>query len=1019
MSGSRFDRTSLTIRRGLIGLVAVFGLSLFSVAEVAAQNTGTVTGVVRDAVSLQTMAGAQVSVDGTSIGGLTNNVGRYLLLNVPAGEQTVTVVSLGFGSSTETLTVVAGETTTADFGMRQQALSLEGVVVTGTAGQARRREVGNQVSSLEDADIELAAITSISDILHGRSTGVQIQDMTGQVGGGAQVRIRGNSSLTAGNDPLIYIDGMRMESSAIYVDDEGGASPMAMDFINPNDIERIEIVKGPAATTLYGTEAAGGVIQIFTKRGSVGAPAWTLNVDQGVRIQPLMAGMGGMNDVDINPTGYYMNDCSVHRIYNSSFKPIYPDRGAGWVTVDSAQAGCPESGTWFKRGHMQRYNLTVRGGSEAATYFVSGRWDDEKGTIDRQGAGTYGIRANVSFQPSDGLDVTVANSYQRRSINWIPDGNNASGFMLNVVRGKAGYTPKNDDSKVFENDLISNIHQYQTSANIAWSPSIAWNHRLNVGVDYTVQDYVDWKWWDYYSNPEGTRQDSQSQDRNLTADYSGSFNYDIFANLTSNLSFGGQLYEQYNYNVYAYDERFAGPGEPLIGDGTNQNASEGRLRIRSGGFFVQEQLGWRDRVFVTAGVRYDGFSTFGEGFGLARYPKLSASYIISDDFTLPGLDQLKLRAAWGQSGKAPGVFAAEKLWSATSADESVPAVVLDNFGNQDLGPERSTELEWGVEASALQGRVTFEFTKYDQVTKDALIGVQPAASTGTNNSVLRNLGEVENWGTETALTVIPVSSDMMEFSLTAQYSTNDSKITDLGPLVDLGSSRTVGWPLWIRYDDRLITCDTNDIRGADANTPIPSPCWDKDALYDPNNEPDLAKRMIGRLYPTSMLSLNTRLSLWQRLTIDVLGEGQYGYVKNPGYAFQTMRRNQLDNPVWPYCAPLLDVWNNGDRTTLTNEEVISCVPKYSDHGVWATRGGDGSFFKIRSATMAWRIPESWLPDSMRSVQLMMQAKNLLTWTDYIGMDPESADNGPTDQTPYDYYITAPPRTFILGVTVNF
>ena len=153
MSGSRFDRTSLTIRRGLIGLVAVFGLSLFSVAEVAAQNTGTVTGVVRDAVSLQTMAGAQVSVDGTSIGGLTNNVGRYLLLNVPAGEQTVTVVSLGFGSSTETLTVVAGETTTADFGMRQQALSLEGVVVTGTAGQARRREVGNQVSSLEDLSL--------------------------------------------------------------------------------------------------------------------------------------------------------------------------------------------------------------------------------------------------------------------------------------------------------------------------------------------------------------------------------------------------------------------------------------------------------------------------------------------------------------------------------------------------------------------------------------------------------------------------------------------------------------------------------------------------------------------------------------------------------------------------------------------------------------------------------------------------------------------------------------------------
>lgn len=1021
MSGSRFSRTGQGLVSSLTGLVAVFSLSLFGAAEVAAQNTGTVTGIVRDVVSLQTLAGAQVSVDGTSIGGLTNNVGRYLLLNVPAGEQTVTVLSLGFGVTSQTVTVGAGETVTSDFGLRQQALELDDVIVTGTAGQARRREVGNQVSALSSADIELAAITNVSDILHGRSTGVQIQDFTGQVGGGAQIRIRGNSSLTAGNDPLIYIDGMRMESSAIYVDDEAGASPMAMDFINPNDIDRIEIIKGPAATTLYGTEAAGGVIQIFTKRGNVGAPAWTLNIDQGVRVQPLMAGMGGINDVDINPTGYYMNDCSVHRVYNSSFKPIYPNQPPGFITVDSAQAGCPESGTWFRRGHMQRYNLTVRGGGETATYFVSGRWDDEQGTIDRQGAGTYGVRANVSFQPTSGLDITIANSYQRRSITWIPDGNNASGFMLNVVRGTAGYTPKNDDSKVFENDLISNIDQYQTSAGITWSPSVSWNHRLNLGVDYTVQDYVDWKWWDYYANPTGTRQDSQSQDRNLTADYSGSFNYDLFGSLSSNLSFGGQLYEAFNYSLYAYDERFAGPGEPLIGDGTNQNSNEGRLRIRSGGFFVQEQLGWRDLFFVTAGVRYDGFSTFGEGFGLARYPKLSASYIISDESFFPEglLDQLKLRAAWGQSGKAPGVFAAEKLWSATSADEQQPAVVLDNFGNQDLGPERSTEFEWGLETSAFDGRVLFEFTRYDQVTRDALIGVQPAASTGTNNSVLRNLGEVENWGTESALTIVPVRTDNIEWSLTGQYSTNDSKITDLGPLVDLGSSRTLGWPLWIRYDDRLITCDTEGIRGADANTPVPDPCWDPNGMYDPNNEPDLAKRNLGRLYPTSMMSVNTRLSLWQSLTLDVLGEGQYGFVKNAGYAFQTMRRNQMDNPVWPICAEYLDVWNNGDRTTLTNSQVIECVPKHSDHGVWLTRGGKGDFFKIRSATLAWRVPPGWLPGSMQSTQLTVQARNLWTWTDYIGMDPETSDNGPTDQTPYDYYITAPPRTFIFGVRVNF
>jgi len=350
----------------------------------------------------------------------------------------------------------------------------------------------------------------------------------------------------------------------------------------------------------------------------------------------------------------------------------------------------------------------------------------------------------------------------------------------------------------------------------------------------------------------------------------------------------------------------------------------------------------------------------------------------------------------------------------------LPAVVLDNFGNADLGPERSTELEWGFEVSALQGRAFFEFTKYDQTTRDALIRVSPTPSTGTNNTVLRNLGEVENWGTEMALTVVPVRSDGVEWSLTAQYTTNDSKITDLGELTDLGSALTVNWPMFIRYDDVLITCDNENIRAlADGSAaPVPTRCWDPQARYDASNEPDLGKRFLGRLFPTSILSLNSRVTLWNRLTLDVLGEGQYGFVKVPGYAFQTMRRNTMDNPVWPICAPILDVWNSGDRSTLSNQDVISCIPAYSDHGVWTQSGGKGDFFKLRSATLSWRLPDAWVPGA-RSAQLTLQGKNLLVFTDYIGMDPETSDNGPTDATPYDYYVTAPPRIFMFGVRVTF
>jgi len=994
MSLSKSVPKGRRLSRSLAGLTTAFAVAAIGTVDLAAQSTGTVTGIVRDAVSGAPLPGAQVSVEGTGVGGLANNVGRFLLLNVPSGQQTITATLIGYGTATQAVTVASGGSTVADFRLREEALSLEGVVVTGTAGTARRREIGNQISQVSSADIELAAVTDIGDILQGRSTGVQINDFGGQVGGGSQIRLRGNSSMQGGNDPLIYIDGIRMEPNAIAVDDEAGASPSALDMVNPNDIERIEIVKGPAATTLYGTEASGGVIQIFTKRGNAGAPAWTLNVDGGARSMPHQA--GGLNPKSINPTGYYLNDCTVLREYDAA--------QGSFITVPladpQAEAGCPESGSWFRDGYLQRYNLSVRGGGETATYFVSARYDDEQGVVDPQGAESYGVRANISFQPFDGMDISLNNSFQRRNISWIPDGNNASGFLLNVMRGTAGYTPGNNDALVFENDLFSNINQYQTSASIGWSPNISWSHRLNVGLDYTVQDYLDWKYWEYYAQPTGARENDHDQDRNLTFDYTGSFNYSPFETISSRLSFGGQLYEEYNYGLEGTDDSFAGPGEPEVGDGTNQDAGEGRTRVRSGGFFLQEQVGFQDKFFLTGGVRWDGFSTFGSGFGLAAYPKLSASYLVSDETFWPGaIETFKLRAAWGESGKAPGVFEAEKLWSATSADEQIPAIVLDNFGNPDLGPERSSEIELGFDASAFNGRVAVEFTWYDQTTKDALIQVSPTPSTGTDNAIWSNLGEVQNWGTETSLTVVPVRTDDIEWSVGAQYTTNDSEVIDLGPLLDLGTSIQLGLPLRIAWDAMLQNPGEVGVR------------------------PDLEDGMIGRLFPTDIVALNTRVTLWQSLTVDVLGEGQYGHFKPIGHAYQNMRRTSATNPVWPYCSPMLAQWlatpgpnsNRLANSGLNTNQIAECIQQYSDQGIW-TRTAD--FFKLRSATVSWRLPEEWIPGT-NSVQLSLQGKNLFTISDYVGLDPEAGDNGINDQTPNDYYTYGPPRAFILGVTVSF
>lgn len=567
-----------------------------------------------------------------------------------------------------------------------------------------------------------------------------------------------------------------------------------------------------------------------------------------------------------------------------------------------------------------------------------------------------------------------------------------------MLRGTAGYTPGNDDSLVLENEILTHLDQYVTGLSVNWAPNSLFSHRMNVGVDYTSSDFIDFKGWGFYEESTGDREIDQQFDRNLTFDYSGTFSYSPLDNISSDFSWGGQVYEEFNYTLNGFDELFAGPGEQILGDGNNPRVFENRITLRSGGFFIQEVLGLNDKLFLTGGVRWDGFSTFGEGFGLAAYPKLQAAYTISDEDFFPSnwAETFKLRAAWGRSGKAPGAFDAKRTYEATSADEQVPAVIIANLGNADLGPEVSTELEYGADASFMNGRLTVEFTKYDQTNRDALICVQEAPSGGTEECTWRNLGEVQNWGTETLVNFVPVRTDNIEWDVGVNFSTNDSEITDLGPLEDLGTSRQLGFPLWIRWDD---------------------------TLTNPNaigELPDYEKGNLGNLFPTETVGLNTRLTLWRSLTIDVVGEGQYGMVRPIGIAFQNVRRR-----VWPGdgCPEIQRMYyslsgSGSSRVAqmgLPASDIARCIGPYSDQGMW-TDAAD--FFKIRSASITYRLPDGLVPGA-RHAQIGIAGKNIWTRTDYRGLDPEANDNGFGDSTPNEYYNMAPPRILILNFNVSF
>ena len=1017
------------VRNGILRIASrSFFVAAFAVMVAGAPaqaQTGTVTGTVRDATNGQPISGAQVSIPALNIGALANNVGRFLLLNVPAGTHEVQFQYIGYGNETMEVTVAAGQTATSDARLRSEAISLEGVVVTGTAGASSRREIGNSISQINQAAIEAAPVSDVADILQGRTTGATVLSNGGQVGAGSTIKLRGNNSISQGNSPLVYIDGIRMRESALFNSDEANQGSNPMDDINPDDIERIEVIKGAAATTLYGTEAAGGVIQIFTKRGAAGAPAWSLSIDQGTN---QIAGHIGP-DADINPTGLGLNNCNYTEGGGDSMFP--------------ADASCPESGSWLGSGRMQKYNLSVRGGAERMNYFMSASWGDERGVFDteacglddqgarvcgadagytnpNQGQQTYSLRGNFSFSPLDELDIRFNTFYSHKDIDWLPDGNNAEGLLLNVFRGGSDYT-NDEDGKALTMKLNQLNDHFVTGVNMLFNPGSGMSHRLNAGIDWTRNTYREDRPWGFFYVPLGTREVDDRTFRKLTLDYAGTWETDV-AGLASSFSWGGQLYNDFSSGVNGFGDDFAGPGDKILESGAVTEAFEYNSTVTSGGFFLQEQIGIGDRLFLTAGLRVDGHSAFGSDFGLEPYPKASLSYVMSDEGFFPeSFGTMKLRAAIGESGKAPGLFDAARTWASVAGDNGQPAVTPDNLGNPDLGPERTLEWEFGLEGNAWDGRVSYEYTYYDQTTSDALVGVTQLPSGGFVGNQLENVGEVHNSGHELFVNATVVAQDNFSWDLGARLSTNASEVVSLGDL----ESINLGWRNYVRAP---IECTADIANGADFDGngfigqgctpgdmikyPLPSFCHDRVQNPDEVAAPEYAEQCLGSTTPTRTIGLNTSITLGSRVTLDVLGEGMYGHWLSSGTAYQNARRE-----VWPLCRSTVDAIAAGNRSTLTAGERALCDRSVTRYGMW-TQPAD--FFKIRSASISYRVPDSVLPSNIRGATLRLQGRNLATWTDFQGVDPEAFEDGSLDVLfRQEYYNLPPIRSYQISVKIDF
>lgn len=988
----------------------------------AAQQTGRIQGTVVAEGTNQPLVGAQVLIEGTSMGIVTNDQGQYQLVNVPAGRYTVRATTIGHSPSTQSVEVTADATATADFSLAETAVPLEEIVVTGTAAQTRRKEVGNSIAAISARDIENVPVVNASEVLAGRAPGVTFMANSGQPGSGSTIKIRGINSVSQDAFPLIYVDGVRIYNEPTRAGWGGRGQITPLQDISPEDINRIEVVKGAAATTLYGTEASAGVIQIFTKRGIAGDPIWNAEMTFGIND-------GARWGTDADPTQQYINCGDPDLLYN------FDVENGGRVYFEDPT--CPADGNWMRRGAVQNYSLSVRGGIGNVTYFASGNYGQNEGILPTQVSRDGGFRANVTFSPIEKLSFTLNNAYQKRNTVFVADGNNAEGFLLNVGRGAANYLKGGREGDcdevseenicitnryVFESDNLAGSDHFTSGLTVRFTPNQNFTHRFTAGYDYTYINTETTLPFAYLTLPEGYYWDENTNHTKVSLDYTGSFENQFGDNVASTFSWGGQLFRDHHRWTEIDVQNFAGPGEPTLESGAELTyRADEPISNTNAGFFLQEQVGWQDRLFITAGLRVDGNSAFGDDFGLQPYPKLSTAFVISDYDWWPAdwWETFKLRAAVGESGKAPDAFDKVRTWQPVSSDDGEPGFSPLDIGNDEVGPERSREIEAGFDASLFSGRLGLEVTGFHTRTIDALVPRVYPPSEGFLVERTENIGEIVNRGLEFGLTAGLLRTASLDWEFRFNGTLMDSEV------VDLDDGRPDTTRIYTGLNSYLIEGQ-------------PGPVYVGPVIKNPNELAGpqvVTDTIIGQVYPNRLFSFGTTLRLFDRITLDALAEYQGGHYVQNYTGYQSGRRGswhtcvETQEKLWAFTA-------NGDASSIADLTAVerarcayngqSAVPGETvgyDVGYWTEKG---DFLKLRHISATLDIPQRFVTFASGTT-LTLSARNLFTITDYAGADPEVMDGadqsgnqpGGGEFGRRDYYQIPPARTFLMSLRFTF
>ena len=980
-------------------------------------GTGIVSGRIVEASSQRPLADVQVRIIGTQRGALTNDQGDYRIPNVTPGTVQIRAQRIGFAPVTQSINVTAGGSVTSNFVLSATAIQIDEVVITATGESQRKRESGNTIATITPSQEKLATTSNIADVLQASAPGVYISSPGGTQGSASRIRVRGASSISLSNEPLLIVDGVRASNEingtgSIGV---GGQTSSRLNDINPDDIEAIEVIKGPAAAALYGTAGANGVIQVRTKRGRSGKAKWTFFAEGGNQ-KDVQTYPANFTQIGTTPAGARTVGCTIDA----------QSRNACVAKPDSLVSHNPlEKYNPYITGKTGSIGLSVSGGGDVASYFVSADMDDDNGVVDPNKFRRWSTRMNLTSQFRDNISAQLSTAYVGSRLSFPQNDNNTLGILGGGLLGSAfddpvghGFILGQTVQELYAIDVRENVERFIGSAPVVWQVNKWLTANATAGVDFfdrRNRQTIPPNKVRFGALPEGQRNANNAGIWNYTANSSLTGVFDITPTIRSTTTGGVQYTREYVERVSAQGAKLLGGTGSLQGASARFVVGEQNTDNRTYGGLVSQQFAWRDRLFFTGALRTDRNSAFGKDFGFVTYPAASLSYVISDEDFFPEtkfLNSLRLRTAYGESGKQPNFRDAITFFNTqtvTIANVDQPGITVGGTGNTDLKPEVSQELEGGFEASFLNSRAGLEVTYYQKKSQDLLIARPLPPSLGVSTTQFANLGESENKGWEVMLRGQILDLPKAKFDVTATYAGNKTKLTDIGrlptgepiPPIVLGIQRHVQDFALGGYWDESITFSDKNNDGIITRVNCPG---QTQIAGGPECEMEIgALSYLGQPLPTREISLSPRLQLFDWLQFSALIDHKGGYkVFNNTARF----RCNFGNCQAAY-----------DRNAALEDQAAHLGQAMGTDALYVE---DGDYTKLREVAATFTLPRVWA-NRMRSesVTLTIAGRNLATWTDYKGFDPEVNSQTAGNFNTSDFLTQPPLRMWSARMSIGF